>query len=593
MPSIRIRIALARGRAASAFDAFATFPASGTFATFATWAAVVAAATLAGCAIEPPRATEPVAVKILAINDFHGNLRPSAGGIRIKDPADATKTVVVPAGGSEHLATLVAQLRATNPNHIFVAAGDLIGATPLLSSLFRDEPTIESLSLMGLEASAVGNHEFDKGADELLRMQRGGCSSAAGSGSAEPCKGPQPFTGARFTYLAASTVVNATGQTLFPAYHVKRFQGIPVAFIGLTLKDTPTIVVPDGVRGLTFRDEAETVNALVPVLKQQGIGAIVLLIHEGGAPTGDYNECPGISGAIVGIVEKLDRAVDLVISGHTHRAYNCRIGGRLVTSADKYGTVLSEIDIVLDPKTGGVTSARADNQIVRTSFAKDARQTALIETYERLVAPLAQRVVGRIAAPLSRTAAANGESALGQVIADAQLAATAREFGARLALMNPGGIRADLAPRAGDDGQVRYEDLFSVQPFYNNLVTMTLTGAQLVQVLEQQWLNQPTAAGRVLSVSRGFTYAWDASKPPGQRIVPGSVKFDGVPIAADATVRVTVNGFLAGGGDNFTVLRQGREVRTGMMDVDAFEEFVRAAGPGVAPGTLDRITRLN
>ncbi|MFO1298181.1 MAG: bifunctional metallophosphatase/5'-nucleotidase [Rubrivivax sp.] len=446
---------------------------------------------------------------------------------------------------------------------------------------------------MGLEASAVGNHEFDKGADELLRMQRGGCSSAAGSGSAEPCKGPQPFTGARFTYLAASTVVNATGQTLFPAYHVKRFQGIPVAFIGLTLKDTPTIVVPDGVRGLTFRDEAETVNALVPVLKQQGIGAIVLLIHEGGAPTGDYNECPGISGAIVGIVEKLDRAVDLVISGHTHRAYNCRIGGRLVTSADKYGTVLSEIDIVLDPKTGGVTSARADNQIVRTSFAKDARQTALIETYERLVAPLAQRVVGRIAAPLSRTAAANGESALGQVIADAQLAATAREFGARLALMNPGGIRADLAPRAGDDGQVRYEDLFSVQPFYNNLVTMTLTGAQLVQVLEQQWLNQPTAAGRVLSVSRGFTYAWDASKPPGQRIVPGSVKFDGVPIAADATVRVTVNGFLAGGGDNFTVLRQGREVRTGMMDVDAFEEFVRAAGPGVAPGTLDRITRLN
>ncbi|MFO1267426.1 MAG: bifunctional metallophosphatase/5'-nucleotidase [Rubrivivax sp.] len=593
MPSIRIRIALARGRAASAFDAFATFPASGTFATFATWAAVVAAATLAGCAIEPPRATEPVAVKILAINDFHGNLRPSAGGIRIKDPADATKTVVVPAGGSEHLATLVAQLRATNPNHIFVAAGDLIGATPLLSSLFRDEPTIESLSLMGLEASAVGNHEFDKGADELLRMQRGGCSSAAGSGSAEPCKGPQPFTGARFTYLAASTVVNATGQTLFPAYHVKRFQGIPVAFIGLTLKDTPTIVVPDGVRGLTFRDEAETVNALVPVLKQQGIGAIVLLIHEGGAPTGDYNECPGISGAIVGIVEKLDRAVDLVISGHTHRAYNCRIGGRLVTSADKYGTVLSEIDIVLDPKTGGVTSARADNQIVRTSFAKDARQTALIETYERLVAPLAQRVVGRIAAPLSRTAAANGESALGQVIADAQLAATAREFGARLALMNPGGIRADLAPRAGDDGQVRYEDLFSVQPFYNNLVTMTLTGAQLVQVLEQQWLNQPTAAGRVLAVSRGFTYTWDASKPAGQRIVPGSVKLDGVPIAAEATVRVTVNGFLAGGGDNFTVLRQGREVRTGMMDVDAFEEFVRAAGPGVAPGTLDRITRLN
>ncbi|MBL8289875.1 MAG: bifunctional metallophosphatase/5'-nucleotidase [Rubrivivax sp.] len=593
MPPIRIGPARARAR-----SGFAPFP------PFAFFAAFVAAASLAGCALEPPRATEPVAVKILAINDFHGNLKPSAGGIRVKDPADGSKTVVVPAGGSEHLATLVAQLRAKNPNHIFVAAGDLIGATPLLSSLFRDEPTIESLSLMGLEASAVGNHEFDKGADELLRMQRGGCSAAlptGGSGSAEPCKGPQPFTGARFTYLAASTVVNATGRTLFPAYHVKRFQGIPVAFIGLTLKDTPTIVVPDGVRGLTFRDEAETVNALVPELKKQGIGAIVLLIHEGGVPSGDYNECPGISGAIVGIVEKLDRAVDLVISGHTHRAYNCRIGGRLVTSADKYGTVLSEIDLVLDPRTGGVTSVRADNQIVRTSFAKEPRQTALIETYERLVAPLARRVVGRIAVPLLRTAAPNGESALGQVIADAQLAATAREFGAQVALMNPGGIRADLGTASsaagGGELQVRYEDLFSVQPFYNNLVTMALTGAQLVQVLEQQWLNQPTAAGRVLAVSRGFTYTWDAGRPPGQRIVPGSVKLNGVPVGAEATLRVTVNGFLAGGGDNFTVLRQGRDLRTGMMDVDAFEQHVKAASTpgaaGIAPGALDRIVRLN
>lgn len=555
-------------------------------------AALAAAAWLAGCALEPPRATGPVAVKILAINDFHGNLRPSAGGIRIKDPADATKTVVVPAGGSEHLATLVAQLRAENPNHIFVAAGDLIGATPLLSALFRDEPTIESLNLMGLEASAVGNHEFDKGAEELLRLQRGGCSAAPGSGSAQPCQGPRPFEGARFKYLAASTVVNATGRTLLPAYHVKRFEGIAVAFIGLTLKDTPTIVVPDGVRGLTFADEAETVNALVPELKKQGIGAIVLLIHEGGVPSGEYNECPGISGAIVGIVGRLDPAVDLVISGHTHRAYNCRIGGRLVTSADKYGTVLSEIDIVLDPKTGGVVSARADNRIVRTSLAKDAQQTALIDTYARLAAPLARRVVGRIAAPLARAQAANGESPLGQIIADAQLAATAREAGAQVALMNPGGIRADLGARPGDDLQVRYEDLFSVQPFYNNLVTTTLSGAQLVQVLEQQWLNQPSAAGRVLSVSRGFAYSWDAARPAGQRVVPGSLRLNGAPLAPEAQLRVTVNGFLAGGGDNFTVLRQGTNVRTGMMDIDAFEAYVKA-NANLAPASAQRITRLN
>jgi 5'-nucleotidase len=549
-------------------------------------------ALVAGCASEPPRATEPVQVKVLAINDFHGNLKPASGGIRIKDPADASKTVVVPAGGAEHLATLVAQLRAKNANHIFVAAGDLIGATPLLSALFRDEPTIESLSLMGLEASAVGNHEFDKGTGELLRLQGGGCSVApGGSGPGEACKGPQPFKGAGFRYLAASTVVDATGQTLFPAYHVKRFQGIPVAFIGLTLKDTPTIVVPEGVRGLTFRDEADTVNALVPELRRQGIEAIVLLIHEGGMPTGDYNECPGISGPIVNIVNRLDKAVDVVVSGHTHRAYNCRIDGRLVTSADKYGTVVSEIDLVLDPKTGDVTSARADNVIVRTSFAKDARQTALIETYERLVAPLAKRVVGRIGAPLARTQAPSGESPLGQVIADAQLAATAGAFGAQIALMNPGGIRADMG-KPGDDGAVRYEDLFSVQPFYNNLVTLTLSGAQLQQVLEQQWINQPSAAGRVLSVSRGFAYSWDASKPPGQRIVPGSLRLNGAAVAPDSMLRVTVNSFLAGGGDNITVLRQGTQPRTGMMDVDAFEAYLRAH-PGLAPGALDRITRLN
>ena len=544
------------------------------------------AALLVGCAAptSTQRPSGPVQVKVLAINDFHGNLRPASGGIRIKDPNDPSKTVVVPAGGAEHLATAVALLRAKNPNHIFVAAGDLIGATPLLSALFRDEPTIEAMDLIGLEVSAVGNHEFDKGVDELLRMQRGGCNPSDG------CKGPVPFKGAKFKYLAASTVVDATGQTLLPAYHVKTFQGIPVAFIGLTLKDTPTIVVPEGVRGLSFRDEAETVNQLVPRLKQQGIEAIVLLIHEGGMPSGDYNECPGISGPIVEIVKKLDKAVDVVISGHTHRAYNCRIDGRLVTSADKYGTVVTEIDLTLDPKTGDVIDARADNLIVRsTSFAKDPRLSQLIETYERLVAPLAKRVVGRIAAPLPRDAAANGESVLGQVIADAQLAAT-REFGAQLALMNPGGIRAALG-RPGDD-QVRYEDLFAVQPFYNNLVTMTLSGAQLVQLLEQQWLNQPTPAGRVLGISAGFGYSWDAARPAGQRVLADSLRLNGQPIAPDARVRLTVNSFLASGGDNFSMLRQGSERRTGAMDVDAFEMHVKA-NPTLAPGPLNRIARLN
>ena len=544
------------------------------------------AALLAGCAL-PPAAVPPalaatVKVQILAINDFHGNLKPPLDGIRIQDPATPGKRINIAAGGAEYLATQVALLRARNANHVFVAAGDLIGASPLLSALFHDEPTVEALSLMGLEASAVGNHEFDKGATELLRMQRGGCSPVAG------CKGPKPFKGAGYQYLAASTVVEATGQTLLPAYHVKTFEGVPVAFIGLTLKGTPNIVVPAGVAGLRFDDEAETVNRLVPGLRTQGIEAIVVLIHEGGIPVGDYNECPGISGPIVDIVKKLDKAVDLVISGHTHRAYNCRIDGRLVTSGDKYGTIVTAIDLVLDRQTRDVVSAQAENHIVRNAtLAKAPEQTALIAQYEQLAGPLTQRVVGRIAAALPRDSNPAGETALGQVVADAQLAAT-RDVGAQIALMNPGGIRAALALPA--DGLLRYEDLFSVQPFYNNLVTMTLTGAQILQLLEQQWTGQVSA--RLLQVSQGFAYTWDAARPLGQRMVPGSVTLDRKPLDPAASYRVTVNSFLAGGGDSFPALKAGTDRRTGMMDVDALERYVQA-NPTLAPGKLDRIARLN
>ena len=541
--------------------------------------ALLTVSLLAGCASAPQSAAGSVQVKLLAINDFHGQLRPPQGGIRVRDPADAARTVNLPAGGAEHLATAVNTLRAQNPNHIFVAAGDLVGATPLLSALFRDEPTIESLSGMGLEVAAVGNHEFDKGAGELLRLQNGGCH-------AEGCLGPQPYAGARFQYLAASTVVQATGRTLLPAYHVKRFEGVPVAFIGLTLAATPSIVVPTGVAGLSFREEAETVNALVPKLREQGIEAIVLLIHEGGLPSGDYNECPGISGPIVGIVGRLDKAVDVVVSGHTHRAYNCRIDGRLVTSGDRYGTVVTQIDLTLDRRSGDVVNAVADNVIVRPErFAKDPWQTALIEAYEARARPLARRVVGRIGATLPREPNAAGETAIGQVIADSQLAATAGA-GAQIALMNPGGIRAALT--RPDDGLLRVEDLYTVQPFANNLVTLTLTGAQLLQVLEQQWLGQPMP--RILQVSRGFSYEWDASRAPGQRVLPGSLRLDGQPLDMGRGYRVTVNSFLAAGGDNFSVFTSGREATTGMMDIDALEQYMKSH-PELRPGPLERIGR--
>ncbi len=527
----------------------------------------------------------PVELRILAINDFHGNLRPPPGGIGIADPDDKTKKVAVSAGGAEHMATLVGQLRARARNTIFVAAGDLIGASPLLSAMFHDEPTIESLSMMGLEVASVGNHEFDEGKDELLRMQNGGCHPT------DKCQGPHPFLGAKFRYLAASTIDKGTGKTILPPYEIKTFDGIAVAFIGLTLKGTPNLVSPVSVAGLEFRDEAETVNALVPELKAQGVEAIVVLIHEGGFPTGDYNECPGISGAIVDIVRKFDRAVDVVISGHTHQAYVCEIDGRLVTSGDKYGTIVTAIDLKLDPATRDVLSARADNVIVRTGpSGRDPEQTALLESYDRLAEPIAGRPAGSVVETLSRTPNDAGESPLGDVVADAQLAATRAETsgGAVIAFTNPGGVRADITKK--QDGAATYADLFASQPFRNQLVTLTLKGTQIKNMLEQQWLDPKRP--RVLQVSRGFSYAWDNAKPYGDRIIADRMSLDGQRIDPATSYRVTVNNFLAVGGDGFTVLTEGAAPQFGSYDVDALYGYFQTNSP-VSPGPTDRIIRLN
>ena len=530
------------------------------------------------------QAAAPVDLRLLAINDFHGNLRPPPGGIKIADPKEAAKKITVAAGGAEFMASLVSQLRAGHANTVFVAAGDLIGASPLLSAMFHDEPTIESLSAMGLDVSAVGNHEFDEGPDELLRMQNGGCHPVDG------CLGPHPFTGARFRYLAASTFLTATGKTLLPPYEIKTFQGIPVAFIGLTLKGTPNIISPVSAAGLEFRDEADTVNALVPELRSRGIEAIVVLIHEGGLATGDHNECPGISGPIIDIVKKLDKAVDVVISGHTHQAYVCQIDGRLVTSGDKFGTLVTAIDLKLDPVTRDVISAKADNVIVRTTLERDPAQTALLDSYEKIAGPLANRTAGVIAEALSRVPNETGESPLGDVIADAQLEATrgAAQGDAAIAFTNPGGIRTDILRR--EDGLVTYADLFASQPFRNQLVTLTLTGRQIRDALEQQW-SEPNRP-RILQVSRGFSYLWDGSKPVGQRIPPGGMRLNGQLINPDSRYRVTVNNFLSVGGDGFTAFKAGTEPQFAGYDVDALEAYVKANSPVHSPA-LNRIRRVN
>lgn len=532
-------------------------------------------------AIAPVMAANTVDVQILAINDFHGNLEP--GSLNFSG---------TPAGGIAYLATHIKNHRATNPNTVVVSAGDLIGASPLISALFHDEPTIEAFNLIGLDFNAVGNHEFDEGVRELLRMQRGGCHPVDG------CQDGDRFKGADFRFLAANVVYEKNGKTIFPAHRIKAFKGVKIAFIGLTLEGTPSIVTPSGVATVDFLDEAETINKLAKKLKREGVKAIVVLIHEGGVinPAGGVNGCDGISGAIVDIVNNTSDEVDLFISGHTHQAYNCVIDGRPVTSASSFGRVLTDIDMTLDRRTKEVVSISVNNQIVTRDVAEDPSLTALVAKYNTLVAPLRDRVIGSITAEINRTPNAAGESALGDVIADAQLAATAPAgFGnAVVAFMNPGGIRAELFfPASGSegDGNVTYGEAFTVQPFGNSLVTMTLTGTQIDTLLEQQFDNPVAGQSRILQVSHGFEYAWSASAPVGNKVDISSIKINGVPIDPNGTYRVTVNSFLADGGDNFFVLREGTDRLGGEVDTDALEKYFLANSP-VAPGPQNRITVL-
>jgi len=529
---------------------------------------------------------QTVSVQILAVNDFHGNLQPPLGS--------SGRIGTIDAGGAEYLATHINTLRALNPNTVVVSAGDMIGASPLLSALFHDEPTIEAFNQIGIDFNAVGNHEFDEGAAELLRMAYGGCHPVDG------CLDGDGFTGANFQFLAANVVRLDNGKTLFPAYKVRSFGGVKIAFIGMTLEGTPTIVTPSGVAGLSFLDEADTVNALVPELKAKGVETIVVLIHEGGAQVAPapYNGCVGISGAIVDIVNRFDPEVDVVISGHTHNAYNCTINNMIVTSASSFGRIVTDVDLTIDRASGEVNSMSANNNIVTRDVPKDSFITALIARYDAIAAPLANRIIGSITADISRTANAAGESALGDVIADAQLEATNDPgFGdAVVAFMNPGGIRADLtytsSPAGEGDGNVTYGESFTVQPFGNSMVTMTLTGAQIETLLEQQFNGCGTQnANRILQVSNGFTYSWSASAGACSKVDPASISINGVTVDPNATYRVTVNSFLADGGDNFLVLRDGTDRLGGEVDTDALEKYFAANSP-IAPGPQNRITLI-
>ena len=505
----------------------------------------LAAWALAACSSIAPTAGS-VELRIIAFNDFHGHIERAA-----------------------LMAGAIRDLRANASNTIVVAAGDLVGASPIESSLLRDEPAVDLLGRLGLDVSSVGNHEFDHGVAELLRLQKR----------------------AGYDWLAANVVERATGHTLLPPYAIREYGGIPVAFVGVVLRSTPQIVSPSGVSGYEFRDEAATVNALVPELRAKGVEAIVVLIHEGGrssTPPGAEG-CANFEGAIINIVKRLDRAVDLVVSGHTHEAYVCEVDGRLVTSAMSYGRVLTAIDLTLDRATRDVKSARAKNHVLESAgFVADPHIAAEVNRVRAISAPRADRVVGHMRGELTQSPNDSGESNLGDVVADAHLDAM-RETGAQAAFTNPGGLRAAIVPR-GPHGEVTFGQVYAAQPFGNNLVAMTLSGAQVLEVLERQWRSTAERI-RILQVA-GLAYSWDGSKPPGRRIVRDSVRISGAPLELAKPYRIVVNSYLAEGGDGFVVFREGTERVGGPLDVEALERYLagrtlQAAAPG------DRITRVD
>jgi 5'-nucleotidase len=535
-----------------------------------------------------PAAGAAVQGNLLAFNDFHGNIDPPTGSGGLVNGN--------PAGGVEYLATWLKRLRAqASSEHrptLTVGAGDLVGASPLVSAAFHDEPSIELMNEVGLQLTSVGNHEFDEGV----------------------------------TDLAANVTYKKNGLPILPPIAVRFVGGVPVGFVGLTLEATPTIVNPAGITTVDFRDEVETANRWGGVLKLLGVKAMVLLIHQGGSQqttqpaVPDISGCANFAGDITPIVAGLRPEFGIVVSGHTHRFYSCALpnasgANSVVTSAGSFGTLVTDIDYTLDKRTGKFTSAAARNVVVENgvrnpdgtyqrdaagNFVRnpdlvDAGAKAIADKYRTAVAPIANRVIGKITADITATSRPNGESPMGDVIADAQLAYTAASAGAQIALMNPGGVRAGLtftnSPGGEPPGDVTFGECFTVQPFNNLVVTQAFTGAQLKDVLEQQFIGfGGQTVQRILQPSAGFTYSYDATRAAGDRV--SNLALNGAPIDPAASYQVTTNDFLANGGDGFTNLTKGTgRVTAPGFDVDALVAYLGAGAP-VAPGPANRITKL-
>jgi 5'-nucleotidase len=552
-----------------------------------------------------------VNVQLLAFNDFHGNIQTSTtGGIR--QPTATPQPPPVAAGGAAILASYVRQLQTGHRNSLVVAAGDMIGASPLVSALYHDEPTIEALNKIGLDITSVGNHEFDEGEAELKRMQRGGCHPDDG------CDTGHKFRGANFKFLAANVVHKDDASTLFKPYAIRKFQGKKIGFIGMTLEGTPQIVAPSGISNLNFLDEAATANRYAKELKRKhGVKAIVVLLHEGGQQSvsfttdpATYKGCVGLTGPITDIVNNTTDDVDLFITGHTHQPYNCVIDDRPVTSASSFGRLISDIDMTIG-RSGDVSKVVAENLPMYADGQTPAPDVdKLVKYYEDRSKEQREEPVGRITAEINRNNDPDGslENRLGNLIADAQLADTAAaDRGTAVgALMNPGGVRQELfypsSPAGEGDGVVTYEEAFTVQPFNNLVTTQSFTGAQLLDVLKDQWCGT-NARATVLLPSSTIHYTWDQSvaasilgQPCAGAANPISgLTINGAAVDPAAPYRITTNNFLADGGDDFQSLRAGTNRTTlpeGQFDIDSLVRYMAPSltGAPIAPPALDRIS---
>ncbi|WP_432115153.1 bifunctional metallophosphatase/5'-nucleotidase [Streptomyces sp. S1] len=551
-----------------------------------------------------------VDVQLLSFNDLHGNLEPPTGssGRLTHLNEDGTTRTIEGVGGVEYLATHLRQARKGNPYSVTAAAGDMIGASPLVSGLFHDEPTVEALNKLKLDVTSVGNHEFDEGARELARMQNGGCHPTEGCFE----KGKR-FKGADFPYLAANVTNEKSGKPLLDPYFVWERNGVRIGFIGVTLEGTANIVSAEGIKGLKFGDEVETINKYAKVLERKGVKSIVALLHEGGLPaSGAYNyDCDspgpgnGISGPIVDIAKNVSPQVDALVTGHTHQAYACTIPDpagkpRTVTSAASFGRLYTDTTLTYDRRTNDIvrTAVASANHVVTRDVKPAKDMTRLIDRWKTLAAPIANRPVGHVAADIENPLDPQAyEKPLGDLIADAQLEgmAPADKGGAQLALMNPGGIRAPLTHKASGaegDGVVTYGEAYTVQPFTNMMTAVDLTGAQLVTALQQQVSGANLASPKILQVSKGFTYTLDMTKAGADRIVVSSVRLNGEPIDPAKTYRVAMNEFLSGGGDGFAVLKDHKNKLVGASDLDMFTAYLTAHSSASAPLPVPAANRI-